>query len=245
MKESGPAPKGYAICGEPRSGSTYLARLLQSTGLLGRPYEFFRTAGAAAAAERDPKRELARMVEQASTPNGVYGFKIFARQCDFAERTGWADRLPGLHFVCLERLDLLGQAISLVRAEQTGRFFPGQPARCEPSYDRRAIARALHRLARNQARWRLWFARNGIDPLRLSYEGVVADPAAAAQAVATHLGLPEPVEVDPGQVGLGVASDEVNRAWRADFLAESADRSRLDHPLGRFPVLIRRWRALR
>lgn len=243
MTESGATEKGYAICGEPRSGSTYLAQLLQSTGVLGRPFEFFRTVQAAAAAERDPVGELERMVREASSPNGVYGFKIFAWQFDFAEKSGWADRLPGLHFVHLERLDLLGQAISLVRAEQTGRYFPGQPAHAEPRYDRSAIARALRRLALNQARWRLWFARNGIVPLRLTYEGVVADPPAAARAVGAHLGIAEPFEIRLDQVDVPIARDEVNQAWRAAFLADSHDRSRLDHPFGRLPVLIRRWRA--
>ncbi len=34
---------GYAICTEPRSGSSFLKELLASTGLLRRPEEFFNT----------------------------------------------------------------------------------------------------------------------------------------------------------------------------------------------------------
>ena len=33
--------RGYAICTEPRSGSVFLCRLLRSTGVLGKPTEYF------------------------------------------------------------------------------------------------------------------------------------------------------------------------------------------------------------
>jgi LPS sulfotransferase NodH len=33
--------KGYAICATPRSGSNFLSQLLESTGRLGRPLEYF------------------------------------------------------------------------------------------------------------------------------------------------------------------------------------------------------------
>ena len=36
---------GYAICTAPRSGINYLGQLLESTGVLGRPREYFNAQG--------------------------------------------------------------------------------------------------------------------------------------------------------------------------------------------------------
>ena len=238
------APRGYAICCEPRSGSTWLGSVLASTGVLGRPFEFFRDARAAARAEADPERVLAELVGRASTPNGVYGLKIFARQFDLAERTRWAERLPGLVFVHLEREDLLGQALSLARAEQMPAFRrEDRPPKGPPVYDRGRIEAALRRIAHDQARWKLWFARNAIAPLRLTYEAAVADPHGAVRAIATHVGVEGEAQADLSKVTLAIVRNEETELWRARFLEESADFTRLDHPAGRLAVLLRRLRA--
>ncbi|HMF66717.1 MAG TPA: Stf0 family sulfotransferase, partial [Phyllobacterium sp.] len=38
-----PAARSYVICGTPRSGSTLLCDLLESTGIAGRPASYFRS----------------------------------------------------------------------------------------------------------------------------------------------------------------------------------------------------------
>lgn len=235
------ARTGYAICGEPRSGSTFLGRVLHSTGVLGAPFEFFRHAAEIARAEADPENELRGRIERASSPNGVYGLKIFSSQFDLAEKTGWARRLPNLRFIHLERTDLLGQAISTLRATQTGRYQTSQEETREPHYDRARIEAALTRIAHNQARWRVWFSRNGISPLRLTYEEVAAGPQAAATAVGALLGLQAEPVADLSAVRISVLRDSLTDTWRARFVAEASDTSYLDHPLGRLPVKLRRW----
>jgi LPS sulfotransferase NodH len=80
------------------------------------------------------------------------------------------------------RRDLLGQALSFVRANQTSQWQRGHARASPASYDRRAILRSLSDSSENEARWRLFFARNAIEPLRLDYETVVASPQAAVDA---------------------------------------------------------------
>src|SRR3954468_6087661 len=126
--------KGYVICGDHRSGSTYLCQLLTSTGVLGRPGEFFSDPLLAREIERDPAA-LERLLAKASTPNGIYGLKVFTQQFDVTRKSGWPKRLPKLGFVHLQRRDLLGQAMSFVRSIQTDQFRSSEEARGEKLYD--------------------------------------------------------------------------------------------------------------
>ena len=234
-----PFPRGYAICSEHRSGSTLLCRLLASTGKLGRPDEFFRHTEFSHRLEREPAL-LAEVRARASTPNGVYGIKLFTQQFDVTAKARWTERLPGLFFVHLERRDLLGQAISLARALQTEQYVAEEASRREPRYDRRLIARHLGRIADGHARWRRFFARNGIEPVWLVYEELVADPQAAVDAIARRAMLREPAPIAPGVLGMAVQRDRLSEEWRARFVAKAGDLGYLDHPLGRSRVWLRR-----
>lgn len=218
--------KGYVICGEARSGSTFLARLLKSTGKLGNPWELFARPDVVEQMVRDPA-VLADKLDKASSDNGVYGFKVFSPHFDLAERTRWAERLPGLHFIHLRRNDLLAQAISLVRAQQTGQYKSTVRAGGEPRYDGRVIADRLTRLAHGQARWECYFARNGIRPLRLVYEEVSEDPQRAIDAIAGLLALSD-VSADLSEVELDRQTDFVSADWASRFVAEMGDPSYLD-----------------
>jgi trehalose 2-sulfotransferase len=219
--------RGYAICAEARSGSIFFSRILQSTGILGVPWEWFHDPVLVRALEADP-RQFDALVDSSATPNGVYALKVFSPHFELARKLRWAERLPNLHFVHLERSDLLGQAISLARALQTGQYKADQAALGEARYDRRAIADCLARLAYGRARWHCWFARNGLDPLRLAYEDIVEDPQRAVARVAAHIGLGEEPRADLAKVDLPVQRDSVSEEWRGRFVRESGDLAYLD-----------------
>ena len=233
--------KGYALCGEPRCGSTYLARLLSSTGVLGHPREYFAGRDEVRSTNRDPEAHLAGWVRRTATPNGIYALKVFADQFDSVQRSGWATRLPNLKLVHIQRLDALGQAISLVRARQTFAFESLHPERREPWYDRDSIASALSRIARNQARWTCWFSRNGLDPLHLTYEEIAERPRESVERVGRLLGLSAPFRL--GDVALGVQRDRLSEVWRERFVSESRNLTYLDDDLGRIRPTLKRWRS--
>jgi LPS sulfotransferase NodH len=218
--------RGYAICTEPRSGSNYLCQLLSSTGRLGRPLEYFNGPARRALEDfqypDDPEDQLQEVLTRGATPNGLYGVKLFSHQSDELRHLGWASRLPGLRFIHLERRDLLGQAISRVRADQTGQFraYP-QVQRSSARYSRAAISRRLNEIVVGQARWRLFFSVNGVVPLLLLYEQIVADPSAAAKQVAEFLEEPLPDPFTAAKVDLQIQRDDLTEEWRRRFLAES------------------------
>jgi trehalose 2-sulfotransferase len=233
MQPCDPSRRGYFVCGERRSGSSFLVRALMSTDVLGYPFEYFSRGACLREMFTDPARGLASLLRHGATPNGVYGAKLFSDQFDLLAPAGWIAQLPGLHFVHLERADLLGQAISLLRATQSLQFMSTEPAAAPARYDARAIARLIRALAANQARWHSYFARNGIVPLRLTYEAVAADPQAAASALGRLLDLDEEPRVDLTRVRPAIQRDAVTQEWRERFLAEAGNLSRLDEAPGR------------
>jgi trehalose 2-sulfotransferase len=133
----GPDPRGYAVCTERRSGSIFLCQLLASTGVLGAPTDFFDDVvvkqRGVADYPSDPEAQLAAIPRLGSTPNGVYGLKLFSRHFDAVRHTRWAERLPRLSFIHLTRLDVVGQAISHVRAMQTQQWTARRQAQAEPA----------------------------------------------------------------------------------------------------------------
>lgn len=236
--------RGYAICTEQRSGSSFLCQALASTGVLGRPAEYFNGVGIATFVPgypQDPDGQFAEILQRGATDNGIYGVKLFSSDFDRLAARKWTKRLPNLHFISLVRRDLLGQAISVTRLAQTHQYWAGAEAVAEPFYDRARIAREIHRLAWGQARWAAFFARCGLAPLHLEYEEFAANPQSAADKVARLLGWPGPAPINPRQIYTRVQRDCVSAEWRARFLAEARDLSFLDAPLPPAPSL----RALR
>ena len=105
--------RGYAICTTPRSGSNYLCELLESTGTLGNPIEYFSPAALRVRSLPEFSGDREALLRQAlclgATSNGIYGLKLFVDHFDDMARTHWISKLPALSFVYLTREDVLGQ----------------------------------------------------------------------------------------------------------------------------------------
>ena len=228
---------GYAVCTTIRSGSTWLAELLASTGQLGRPAEYFSTKFQRRVVSHDypdtVRGQVAHALANGTTPNGIYGFKIYPMQLDgMAGRLNWTEWFPDLRFVHLQRRDLLGQAISRVRVNQTLQWRSTMPASAAPRYDGAAILAAMRETVAQDARWTLFFARNGIAPLRLIYEDALQAADATVAAVAGLVGVEGTVTAAPERIAFAVQRDGVSAEWRERFVAQYGDRDAIDAPLG-------------
>ena len=236
--------RGYAICTQPRSGSNLVCQYLASTDQLGYPLEYFNGPGRRALGLPDfpdaPELQIDAILHMGSTPNGVYAVKLFASQfATFSRSVRWTDRLPNLHFVYLSRDDLLGQAISWARALQTEQYRSTQSERRTAVYDAHLIRSQLLTIVQERARWEAFFARTGIEPLRIVYERFMKDRSHHVTLVADLMDVENPV-IDQRKIDLVLQSDAVTEQWRQRFRAERGDPNVLVDLDPNFPSVIRK-----
>jgi LPS sulfotransferase NodH len=201
--------------------------LLQSTGVLGFPCEWLRGDGGKASDQyvsypTDLEEQVLVMFRDGVSPNGVCALKMFPEHFDSTSGGRWAERIPGLKFVHLIRRDVLGQAISLSIARQTESYAHWMPEQRPAAYSRDHIQRCMDWLLAGDARWRLFFASNGIAPLVVIYEDLCVDAQGVVSAIAEHVGVVE-AKIGVRSLEPRVQRDARNREWRERFVAESGD----------------------
>lgn len=130
-----------------------------------------------------------------------------------------------LTFIHLHRDDTVSQAISLLRAEQSGLWHRAQDGtdieRLTPTgqqgYDFDRIHRYTVRLDIEKAAWPCWFAAQGIKPFNLSYTQLTDNPAKALTAICDLLGVPTPASGDVRPTTSKLA-DAMSEEWKARYL---------------------------
>jgi LPS sulfotransferase NodH len=233
IERANPASRGYAICTSGRSGSNLLCQYLSSTGMLGNPLEYFNGSGRRLLGypeyPDDPSKQIDWIVTEGATPNGIYGLKIFPAQVEQIEKSiRWTELLPDLKFVLLKRRDILGQALSAVRALQTEQWRASMPARGPALYDGAQIYERLQIAARDYARWDIFFARRAVAAAVIIYEDLLADPQSAVDQVADLFGLRGQARAASERIDLKSQRDAITEEWRARFLDEYRGRNELD-----------------
>jgi LPS sulfotransferase NodH len=58
-----------------------------------------------------------------------------------------------------------------------------------PEYDAEALSQALDFVRGEEAWWEEFYMRNGLQPYRITYEAIEADPTAAVTSLLQHLGF--------------------------------------------------------
>ncbi len=210
------------IASTPRSGSNLFCDKLTSTGVLGKPTEYFRHWDTP---EMTTAARCLLAAEKGRTDNGVVAFKLFPEHFDRLQQDiRLIEWFPDPLWIHLERRDLLGQAISLAKALQDGVWRSGENAAVkDAAYSAVGIEAALAQITTGNGRWRAYFARTGVEPLRFVYEDILGDFDIACQRIGARLALetPVPPTAEAHSVRQGNAQ---NDEWRRQFLAE-ADRS--------------------
>jgi trehalose 2-sulfotransferase len=221
----------YMICSQQRSGSSLLAHMLANTLLAGVPHEYLRQdliARLKAQWEIETYGEYLReLVARKTSPNGVFGVKVqwnqFALAVDGRNPT---ELFPNLSFIHLRREDRVRQAVSWVKAQQTGRWLAvGGRDVGSPEFDRARIDKMIGRIERGEAAWERTFERHGITPYRLTYEEVAADPADKTREVLEFVGIDLPPDVRVEPPVLKRQADELSEEWVARYREESGTRS--------------------
>jgi LPS sulfotransferase NodH len=210
----------YLVCATPRSGSTLLCGLLDSSGVAGHPASYFDPRGLQEYADSwgidrpDDGRADAVYVGAAlaagRTPNRVFGARVMAETrsglvADLAVLAGpglsdldlLTTQLGRLRFVHLRRVDVVAQAVSWARSLQTHFWHPGEvmaPGGEDPRYDELLIGELVARIESLETGWATWFADQQIVPCEVTYEELAAEPPGTAMRVLNWLGLEVPQE---------------------------------------------------
>lgn len=213
----------YLICATPRTGSSLLCGLLDSTGVAGHPESYFRQPGEHEWAARwgivnssDGTFSYADYVQAAiatgSTDNGVFAARIMWGTLDevtaklapvYPDLAGSDVDLLGrafgrTRFVYLRRGDVVAQAVSLLRAEQTNVWFETEQDRQEPEqeplFDSDLIHERIRLIGEHNRAWREWFGSAGIRPYQVRYEELDAAPVRVTRGVLDFLGLELPAD---------------------------------------------------
>ena len=131
-------------------------------------------------------------------------------------------------FIHLTRQNKLDQAISYVRATQSGLWHAApdgteierQSEPQEPVYDAAAIAEQLEFCQQMDAEWQAWFRNEDIHPLQITYDDLSAAPYGTLAKVMKTLGLEhqQRAETSPPTAKL---ADATNQEWADRFRSES------------------------
>jgi trehalose 2-sulfotransferase len=233
----------YLICATPRTGSTLLCGLLESTGVAGHPESYFNRKSLTSYARQWnlPRSEqglidgafVRAAVAAGSTPNGVFGARIMGETLPEllaalqALSTAPArsdldlvtDAFGRTRFIHLRRWDVVAQAVSWARAEQTHFWHPGEevlPGAQSPHYNRDLLERLAARVRALEEAWSNWFAGLGLVPHEIEYDDLARDPIGAARAALDFLGLDLPPDRSI-EVRHHRQADDLNADWIARF----------------------------
>ncbi|MEM7222398.1 MAG: Stf0 family sulfotransferase [Pseudomonadota bacterium] len=130
-------------------------------------------------------------------------------------------------YLHLSRQDKVAQAVSHLKAEQSGLWHVAadgsERERLKvghaPAYDAEDLAELVAEAEQHDAAWVDWFAREGIAPVSITYEGLSSDPQATLARVLSALGL-DPTIAEKAQPRTARLADRESREWAARFRTE-------------------------
>lgn len=252
----------YVICTSPRSGSTLLCKLLAATGMSGNPGSYFHAPSLPewlaylnlridlGVPEQAMLREIFKAaIAKGSLETGMFGLRLQRHSFDF-----FMQKLAILHpgypsdrarieaafgptlFIYLTRPDKVEQAVSCVKALQTGlwhrapdgteleRLSPPQ----DPVYRSSELHFTYNEFVAFDLRWQHWFETQGIKPFKINYDALSADPLGTLKTLLSELGL-DTTAADGVVPGVAKLADATNEEWVRKFRAELNDEDKGSH----------------
>ena len=172
-------------------------------------------------------KHVERVRERRSDASGRFGLKLHYHHYEswFPAR-GWDIEalLAPRHWVRILRRDRVAQAVSWVRALQSGRWVARQRATLPSMYRERQIERLLDEIDRQEAGWDAFFAERSAAPLILWYEDLASDMSATVRAVLAYLGVARAESVAVAEPDLKRLADETSARWIERYRASHPER---------------------
>lgn len=234
----------YLICSTHRSGGHLLCEVLRQTGLAGRPTEYFRQGFMLSLSRRwgisSFNGYLNKVLELGTTPNSVFGMKVHMNQfCplldalqqipEYQELTAsqlLSSVFPNLSYIWLTRRDKVRQAVSYLKADQTGIWqltdqipVPAdEPGKNTLRFDGEEIDRHLRLIEEQESAWQDYFEAHAIKPLMVTYEELTQTNAATACQVLEYLHIPKPAHLVIAEPRTKRQADALSQEWVERYL---------------------------
>lgn len=230
----------YFICATPRTGTNLLCEALTNTGVAGIPMEIFDQNTEAycwkAWDVSTYSEYLTRAIKECTTPNGAFGTKImWAPSFNY-----FLDRLrqvkgnkilarpelvssvfPNVRYIWVTRRDKVRQAVSHLRAMQTGvwKVEKGEkpaPVR-QPYFDAQVIDYLITANLMSEAAWQDYFAECGVIPFTVVYEDLPTTLKETTSKILQYLGIPAPERLLLAEPRVERQADALSEEWRQRY----------------------------
>lgn len=230
----------YVICTTPRTGSTLLSDALMSTGLAGRPHEYFDTNTENVQhwlkVLNSPIRDYAQnVIKFATTPNDVCGLKLHWHQIRPMVRLFGVGGLPdstldeilnsyssNVKYIWLRRLNRVAQGISYYRASASNVWnVPLEQPKpsIEVPFDVHKIDRHIMYIEEWEENWAHFFEQKGIIPFEFFYEDFVENYRATVEAICSYIDVYHE-GINIREPSLHKLSDSSADEWERKYLAK-------------------------
>lgn len=178
--------RNYQIIITGRCGSTWFGTMLADLGCVGHPEEWFNTEGFPALFDARGATDLADYVAKIAALYPVFGMQINPeRLFALGELIDLRATFRGFAYIDLRRRDFVSQAVSFARARATGLWHQRTAVDVEIEDDE--IWEMISAVIDQERRIDAWYRKAGINPLRIVYEDVLADPTLALLRVLRHI----------------------------------------------------------
>jgi trehalose 2-sulfotransferase len=125
-----------------------------------------------------------------------------------------------IHWLLVQRNDVLSQAISFSIAAQTNQWTAGKKSGNEQAtYNFSDIKRRVEKLTDAYAQMNAFCAMLGIEPHRVIYEDFIRDPQRYTRDIAAAMNINE-IEFDESRLTMRVQRDDTNRRFKEQFIAD-------------------------
>ncbi len=180
---------------------------------------------------------LGRIMQQRTTPNGVFGAKVmwgyfdgllsnlacipaYRDLGDLTESDLLSTVFPNLHCIWLTRHDKVAQAVSLWKAIQTWAWSyeeaPGVSSKLpvrQLTFHFRAIDHLVQQIVADETAWQQYFTAHDIRPFTVVYEKLIEAYEETARNILHFLGIPIPENLEFAERRMKRQADTLSREW--------------------------------
>lgn len=173
-------------------------------------------AGRVGWSEARLRAHLERVRRHRTAADGLFGLKLHAHHFErwfLSGALSWQEVLAPQRWIRIRREDRVAQAVSWARALQSGRWASHQRSLLPVIYRRRQVERLEAEILRQEGAWSRFFDSNGIEPLELSYEELVAERDVTLRRVLAFLGVAGAETAAIPEPSLAPQADATTEDW--------------------------------